>query len=222
MTEVISSTPSLGERIQNITRDINTLGIKKNVDIIFSGKKFKGRGIDDIVMSLTPLFSKHNLILSFEVINITDIGTSIIVQMEYKIHDSNDLSNYIKYSVCGEGQKSNSARAVQIAQTYALKTFFSQAFFVSEGWDEPQNDIESVQDAQSLNDGFTHSFFPEDKLHLVEEVSEQVSDSHSLSDLLKVFEKYKHDFMRTDKEEEFVKKFTIRRQQLKEKMNESN
>lgn len=228
---VVPSSPiSLGEKINNITREINHAGIKKNVDIAFSGKKFKGRGIDEIVMHLTPLFSKHGLILSFDIIKFVDIETSVIVHMEFRIHDSEDLSKFLKYSVCGEGQKSSSARAVQIAQTYALKTFFSHAFFISEGWDEstdveekPMNINTSIPvyiESYKQNAGITYHEFPAENLYLVDFVIKEVLDSHSLSALMKVFNKYKHDFMQTDKETEFLNYFSVRKKELEALVND--
>lgn len=221
---VVPSSPiSLGEKINNITREINYAGIKKNVDIAFSGKKFKGRGIDDIVMHLTPLFSKHGLILSFDIINFVDIETSVIVHMEFRIHDCEDLSQFLKYSVCGEGQKSSSARAVQIAQTYALKTFFSHAFFISEGWDESIDVEEKPMYVESykLNEGTTYHEFPTENLYLVDFVVKEVLESHSLSSLMNVFNKYKNDFMRTDKETEFLNYFSVRKKELETLVHDS-
>lgn len=229
MAEIVSSADSLGRRINNLTCEINSAGIKKNVDIAFKGKMFKGRGIEDIVLHLTPLFTRYDLTLSFDIISFVDIEVSVIVQMEFRIHDTNDLTKFVKYSVLGEGQKSSSARAVQIAQTYALKTFFSQAFFISEGWDETDGEDKQVSDnsrvpnyepSYKTNSGITYYEFPLDKLYLVDFVVKEVLDCHSLSALMQVYNKYKNDFLHTDKEEEFQRYFTVRKKELEALVNE--
>jgi hypothetical protein len=139
------------------------------------------------------------------------------------------LSNFVKYSVLGEGQKSSSARAVQIAQTYALKTFFSQAFFISEGWDEAEVEDKQMSTAQEFsiykespihNSGITYHEFPTENLYLVDFVVKEVLESHSLSALMKVFNKYKNDFMKTDKETEFLNYFSVRKKELEALVNE--
>lgn len=124
------SKPLISDAIALASYEIGQAGITKSMNVNNDKMRFKARGIEDILQVITPILSKYLLSISSRIINYSYEDKTCIVFCDYTIHFKNETR---LYSSIGKGM---GQFALSSAQTFAYKSFLSQAFLISEGWDE--------------------------------------------------------------------------------------
>jgi len=133
MTQNIQSAPHVYKAIQSVMQDIGEIGIAKDKKNVQQGYKF--RGIDDVYNALSPLLSKHGLVIlpkilsSSQVERQTKSGGSIFyttLTVEFKAVSAVDGSFDVLTTV-GEAMDSgdkSSNKAMAAAFKYAAMMLF--------------------------------------------------------------------------------------------------
>jgi len=128
----------LSDALSAVIGEIAAVGIQKTVSINSDKFGYKARGIEDICKVIPGIMAKYQISLTFEQKEFFFQNDALYILVEYFLHYKGEI---FKYSTMGEAPILNSGkyrtfREAQIAQTYAYKSFLSQAFLISEGWDE--------------------------------------------------------------------------------------
>lgn len=124
------STPLISDAIALASYEIGQTGIAKSMNVSNDKLRFKARGIEDILQVITPIVSRFLLSISSRVLEHSYVDKTCLVLCSYHIHFKNEVR---EYSSIGKGM---GQFALSSAQTFAYKSFLSQAFMISEGWDE--------------------------------------------------------------------------------------
>lgn len=120
----------ISDAIALASYEIGQTGISKSMNVTNDKMRFKARGIEDILQVITPIVSRFLLSISSRVLEHSYQDKTCLVLCSYTIHFKNETREYTSIGK-GMGQF-----ALSSAQTFAYKSFLSQAFMISEGWDE--------------------------------------------------------------------------------------
>lgn len=145
------TTPVIFQAMVDIQKEISTFGIQKNSQN--QQQRYQFRGIDDVLNTLSPLLSKHNVIITPEVIerNITERTTArggvlfyVTVKVNYHFISSADGSKHI---VTTYGEAMDSAdKATNKALSAAYKYMAIQAFCIPvQGTPDADSETHEVQ-----------------------------------------------------------------------------
>lgn len=140
----------ISDAIALASYEIGQTGIAKSMNVANDKLRFKARGIEDILQVITPIVSRFLLSISSTVLEHSYQNNTCLVLCSYTIHFKNETR---QYSSIGKGA---GPFALSSAQTFAYKSFLSQAFMISEGWDEQKaiDDFERYEEPKKYNNNY--------------------------------------------------------------------
>lgn len=145
------TTPLISDAIALASYEIGQTGIAKSMNVSNDKLRFKARGIEDILQVITPIVSRFLLSISSRVLEHKYVDKTCLVLCSYHIHFKNEVR---EYSSIGKGM---GQFALSSAQTFAYKSFLSQAFMISEGWDEQKaiDDYAKYEEPKRYNNNYS-------------------------------------------------------------------